>query len=87
MTYEKRFRLSVVVKYESAAPLSAVDNESTRKLLQDYIDYARDKFAEMPGISPKPIEVVVEPLVPAVSLRERVDMIARALERQGFDVS
>ena len=86
MTYEKRFRLSVVVKYESAAPLSAVDNESTRKLLQDYVDYARDKFSEMPdGL--QPIEVVVEPLVPAVSLRERVDMIARALERQGFDVS
>lgn len=86
MTYEKRFRLSVVIRYVGAEPLTGIDAEVAQRRLQVYLDYARDKFAEIPA-SDEPIEIIVEPADPRLSVSERIDSIIRALERKGFDVS
>lgn len=99
MIYEKRFRLSVVVKYESKQPLGDVDEARAQQELQHLIDYAHDKWAEVPAarlVGPGaagawdyagPVAVVVEVPEPARSVRELVEKVVRALERKGFDVT
>jgi hypothetical protein len=79
MTYEKHFRLSVVLKFEASEPLTDLQVDAVQKLLQRYVDYARDKFAEIPeGVAPN--DVVVEPASQKPSVSERVDEILAILK-------
>jgi len=82
-TYQKRFRLSVVVVYESEEPLNSVSVEEATRELQQLLDNACEEF----GSSWLVYEPTVEHLEPARSLREQVDRIIRALERKGYDVT
>jgi hypothetical protein len=86
MTYEKRFRLTVVAKFVSEDPLNKVDAQEAQRVVQKLLDYAFEKFAEIPDW-PGVVSVQAEAPPLQLSVGERVDKILRALERKGFDVS
>ncbi len=84
--YEKRFRLTVIAEYVGEEPLTEVDSEAARRAVQGLLDYALDKYKELPDWR-GPCEVQVEPHEPQLTVSGGVAAILRALERKGFDVS
>jgi len=83
-TYEKRFRMSVVVTYRGDGPLHEVDTKAALRDLQDALNAGLPHRA---GPANGLCKAIVEPPAPLTSVSDKVDAVLRALKRGGFDVS